>query len=306
MKKFIDICQFSLVLMGLMVCGLFVTSLLGMLPLGAPGSPAMQWTIFAGQNIIAFILPAMLAWKICFKASPIMAIEADKAPSARMIGIAVLVYLIAMPALNQTVYWNQEMHLPEAFSAFEQWCREMEALAEQQTEALLNTDNVWHMIMNILVIGVLTGIGEEFFFRGALQRMLEHCKVNPHIAIWTAAIVFSLLHFQFFGFVPRVLLGAWFGYLYRWSGSIWVNSFAHALNNSLVILSAWCINHGLTPEGLDMTGVSESGFPTWAMASAIATGITLWLINRRHPLAPDNELPPTLPTNTDSNATESN
>ncbi len=275
MKKFIDICQFSLVLMGLMICGLFFTSLLSMMPFDKGGN-AYQWTIFAGQNILAFIFPAMIAWRICFHRSPIHAMKADAVPSFKILAFSLIVYAIGIPALNQIVYWNQEMHLPEILAGFENWCREMERMAEEQTEGLLNSTNIGVALMNILVIGILTGIGEEFFFRGALQRMLIHCKVNPHAAIWTAAIIFSFLHFQFFGFVPRVLLGVWFGYLYWWSGSIWVNVFAHALNNSLVIVSAWCINKGYLSEQFDMFGVSSDSFPVWALISALAVTFILY------------------------------
>ncbi|MDE6638126.1 MAG: hypothetical protein K2K32_07825, partial [Muribaculaceae bacterium] len=175
MKRFIDICQFVLVLFGMMICGLFLTTMIGLLPLNWN---AMQWCIIAGQNILAFIIPAILTWIFCFKASPLHAIEADKAPSIRMIGIALLIYIAGIPALNQIVYWNQEMNLPEALAGFEQWCREMEEQAEELTKGLINTTELLPTIINLLLIGILTGIGVEFFFRGALQRMLFLCKVN--------------------------------------------------------------------------------------------------------------------------------
>lgn len=274
MKRFIDVSQFVLVLLGLVLCGLFVVSLLGLLPLKEDW---LKWTIFAGQNVIAFVIPAMLAWKICFKTSPVATMEMDRFPSAKMIGFMLLVYFAGIPALNQIVYWNQEMQLPEALSAFEQWCRELEDAAQQQTVGLLGSTAILPLLVNILVIGVLTGIGEEFLFRGALQRMLIWCRVNPHVAIWTAAVIFSAIHFQFFGFVPRVLLGAFFGYLYWWSGSIWLNSMAHALNNSLVIVSTWCIHKGLLSEEFDMIGVSEGGIPVVAIISAVAVALLIYL-----------------------------
>lgn len=274
MKRFFEICQFVLVLFGLMICGLFLTSLLSFLPFQGH---AFQWTIFAGQNILAFILPSILAWKICFKQKPLVFIQADTLPTWKMLGFAIVVYAIAVPALNQVVYWNQEMHLPEMFASFEEWCREMERMAEEQTEGLLSSTSIFDTMMNILIIAVLTGIGEEFFFRGGLQRMLIYCDINHHVAIWTSAVVFSAIHFQFFGFVPRVLLGAWFGYLYLWSGSIWLNAFAHALNNSLVIVSAWLINMGYLSEEFDMLGVATDTFPWLALLSAMAVAVLISL-----------------------------
>ncbi len=303
MKRFIDICQFVLVLLGLALCGLFLTTSLAMLPLHGN---AQQWTIFAGQNILAFILPTMLMWKFCFKVSPLRAIEAENLPSLKMIGITLLIYFVGMPALNQIVYWNQEMQLPEFLASFDDWCRELEALAEEQTKGLLSSTDIFPTVMNILIIGVLTGIGEEFFFRGALQRGLAWCGINPHTAIWTAAFIFSAVHFQFFGFIPRLLLGAFFGYLYWWSGNIWVNSFAHALNNSLVIVSSWCINKGFLSEDFDMLGVSEGGFPVACIVSAVAVAVIIYVLYKRGILKGKKILPPELPSKSIENGTESN
>lgn len=302
MKKFIDICQSCLVLFGMMLCGLFVDALCGSLPIGAPDSFARQWVIFAGQNIFAFIIPAILTWKICFKGNPLKRIGVLSVPSGRLILIALVIYAVAVPALNQIVFWNEEIHLPEFLSSYEEWCVNMEKQAEMQINALLETDILWQMLMNIFVIGVLTGIGEEFFFRGGLQKLLIHCRVNHHVAIWTAAFVFSAIHFQFYGFVPRLILGAWFGYLYLWSGNIWIPALAHAVNNSIVIISDWCIRQGIVYENFDMLGVSQDSFPFVALISAILTGLAIYACHRCGWLSHR----PDVPSNIISNGSENN
>lgn len=289
--------------MGLMICGLFFTSIIGILPLKGN---ALQWSLIVGQNILAFIVPALVTWKMCFKVNPIIAIEADRFPSLKMIGIALLIYIVGLPVLNQIVYWNQEMNLPEFLSDFEEWCRNMEDQAEQLTNGLLASTALLPTIINIFIIGILTGIGEELFFRGAFQKMMIWCKVNPHSAIWIAAFVFSALHFQFFGFIPRLLLGAFFGYIYWWSGNIWVNSLAHALNNSLVIISTWCINKGYLSEEFDMFGVSDSGIPFLAICSAIVVAALIFGFYRTGVLAGQTKMIPEIPSKRIKNATESN
>lgn len=303
MKRFIDICQFVLVLLGLALCGLFVTTSLGLIPLKGN---SLQWLIFTGQNIFAFIIPSMLMWRFCFKVSPIRAIEAERLPRFKMICIALLIYFAGMPALNQIVYWNQEMRLPEFLSDFEEWSRNLENLAEEQTKGLLSSTALLPTALNILVIGILTGIGEEFFFRGALQRGLNWCGINPQIAIWTSAFIFSAVHFQFYGFVPRLLLGAFFGYLYWWSGNIWVNSFAHALNNSLVIISTWCMNKGILSEEFDMVGVANGGIPTAALISVITVAVIIWFLYQRGLLKGQKAISQEISSKTIDNATESN
>lgn len=100
---------------------------------------------------------------------------------------------------------------------------------------------------------------------------LTSCRVNHHIAIWTTAAIFSAVHFQFFGFWPRLILGALFGYLYYSSGSLWVNSFAHAFNNWVVVISAWLVNRGLIADDIELLGVKGPVAWLWLAGSLIAT-----------------------------------
>ena len=138
--------------------------------------------------------------------------------------------------------------MPDALSGLEKSLKALEDSNKEQINILLGEPTIGSLIMSVLIIGLLTGLGEELFFRGTLQNIFRTRPMNPHSAIWITAIIFSALHFQFYGFIPRVLLGAFFGYLILWSGSIWLPIFAHALNNSLVVITSWissrnsCIN----------------------------------------------------------------
>jgi membrane protease YdiL (CAAX protease family) len=88
-------------------------------------------------------------------------------------------------------------------------------------------------------MGILTGMGEELLFRGAVQRKFMDWLGNHHVAIWVAAAIFSAVHMQFYGFIPRMLLAALFGYLYYWSGNLWIPIIAHASNNTITILAMY-------------------------------------------------------------------
>jgi membrane protease YdiL (CAAX protease family) len=87
------------------------------------------------------------------------------------------------------------------------------------------------------------------------------------------------MHFQFFGFIPRMLLGALFGYLYYWTGSLWVSAFAHALNNSMAVITAWLDNNGYMSCDLDSIGVATGSFPYMALISLMVT--VLLLVNHK-------------------------
>jgi membrane protease YdiL (CAAX protease family) len=89
------------------------------------------------------------------------------------------------------------------------------------------------------VVAVLAGVSEELLFRGVLQNIILKTTKNPHLAIWFTAFTFSFIHFQFYGFVPRMLLGALFGYLYFWTKSLWIPMFAHIVNNGFTLIMAY-------------------------------------------------------------------
>ncbi len=148
--------------------------------------------------------------------------------------------IVVMPFTSWVVAWNNEIKFPEPFHT---WALESESQAQVLTLFLTNFSNIWEFLLGVLVIGVLPAVGEEWLFRGILQpKLQESFSPSPyahHIAIWVSAITFSAIHFQFFGFVPRMLLGAMFGYLYVWTQDIRVAIWGHFLNNSLTLLMVY-------------------------------------------------------------------
>ena len=188
----------------------------------------------------------------------------------------VAVYILAMPAMNQLIAWNQAVHLPEWGSALETTLRTWEEQNGKVAQQMLAGNGITGMLVSVLVVGLLTGFSEELFFRGGMQRIFTGLPISSATAVWVVAVIFSAMHFQFFGFIPRLIMGAFFGYLFVWTGSLWPSIFAHALNNSLVVLGAW-LTGSVVSDGFDTLGVAQNGqFPYAALGSAVATALFLW------------------------------
>jgi len=152
--------------------------------------------------------------------------------------MVIAIMFVSSPFMEYIVSLNQKMVLPEALKGVQQWMREKEDLAQKQTEALLQMKTIGNMLFDLLVVGLLTAIAEEFFFRGAMQTIFTRWTKSYHWAIWITAIIFSAIHVEFFGFVPRMVLGVFFGYFVVWSGSIWAAVLGHFINNgSAVVLT---------------------------------------------------------------------
>lgn len=227
------------------------------------------------QDVIIFILPTVMTALLIAK-RPWRFIEADKSPGGISSASVLLTILAAIPAMNMLVKWNEQLHLPESMSGLEHLLRDAEANAGATMSMLLGETGIGDMLISILIIGLLTGISEEVFFRGALQNILKCLFNNHHLAIWTTAFVFSAIHMQFFGFFPRLLMGAFFGYLVYWSGSLWLSIIAHAVNNSLVVLSMWLIKTGQM--STDINSIGTTGTPASIILICVSTLLATCLI----------------------------
>lgn len=225
----------------------------------------LLWTsVF--QNIIGFAGTAVVT-AMFLSHKPLEMMGVSRSGTWLSIGGILLVYAVGIPFLNQVIWWNSQMHLPSAFASLEQTLRSWEESAGNTTGIILSGNSIGALLVNVLTIGVVTGVCEELLFRGTFQRVIGSGPIGPHLSIWITAVIFSVLHFQFFGFLPRVLLGAFFGYMFYWTGSIWIAATAHALNNSIYVVVAWLTANGVPVGAMDGYGVTTQGFPAVACVS---------------------------------------
>lgn len=219
------------------------------------------------QAIVMFILPSFVAARTISRSS-VRYLSLTTPPGWLPVTGVIFAYLIALPALNQIIYWNSNISFPESIAYWGELFRELEDKANAATGVMLDTQSLGGLFVNIAVIALLTAFGEELFFRGTLQHTAASSGA-AQAAIWVVALIFSAMHFQIYGFVPRLLLGAWFGYLLYWTRSLYVPVLAHLINNGVVVVCAWLSNRGSSFD-FDNFGVTQTGFPVPAFVSALA------------------------------------
>ena len=167
------------------------------------------------------------------------------------LALVLLVVMSFMVVNSVFIEWNQSLKLPESLSGLEAALRAREDVALKVTTFLTTFDTTAQFILGMFVIAVLPAIGEELVFRGFIQHELHAGFKNPHVAIWISAILFSAIHMQFFGFIPRMLLGALFGYLYVWSGNLIYPIAAHFIQNGSQVIVLYMSQKGLTDINVD-------------------------------------------------------
>ncbi len=232
------------------------------------------------QDIVVFILPAILT-TILIAQRPDEFLFLNRKPQLKAILVVLLTLVVSIPTMNLLIEWNESISFPESLKAVEQWMRASEENAADSINLLLGGETIADLILSVLIVGLLTGLSEELFFRGILQKLMITRPMNVHFAIWVTAFIFSTIHLQFFGFFPRLLLGVFFGYLVWWSRCLWLPVIAHAFNNSLVVVTKWMEQTGVTHTDLsEMKIAATVADMTMVAASIVATVITIWLLYR--------------------------
>lgn len=215
--------------------GLFQFGDQGSAPLTTQPGPMRILQFISALGI--FLLPSLaMGWLCSFDLKKYLFIRRIDDP--RIWLLVLFSILLLSPAITLLGMFNQQMNLPDFLQPVENWMRAQEEGAEKLTLLLIGEHpDLLTLFLNLIVIAVTAGLTEEFMFRGVLQRVLEKWTSSPYLVIWSAAFLFSAFHLQFFGFIPRLLLGAYFGYLLYWGKSIWLPVFAHFVNNAVIVIS---------------------------------------------------------------------
>lgn len=227
------------------------------------------------QDLVLFMLPALVTAMLITRL-PATFLMIDRRPELKLLMWGLLALVFSIPAMETIIAWNNQLQLPPAL---EEQLRQAEMQAQQMIEVMLGGHNVGSLVMGILLVGMLAPLAEELFFRGCLQRLFTTGGMNIHLAVWITAIIFSAMHGQVYGFVPRMLLGALFGYAAVWSRSLWVPVLMHALNNTLYVIGRY-IGQANSSLSLPETTALTTGTLLIAAASLLLTAACLVMMYR--------------------------
>lgn len=211
-------------------------------------SPFFMYALLASSSFGTFYLPAIVLQK---KEAWFDYFPAENKTNILFYTLSAILLVVFGPIMELIGGWNAEMSLPESLRALESWMRVQEDAMAHLTQQIVMVDSVGLLLINIVVMAVLPAIAEEYYFRGSLMHIVQRLVKNQHLTIWLTAVIFSAIHVQFFGFFPRLILGAFFGYMMVWTKNIWVPVFAHFVNNATVtILAFYYTRQGKTFEEL--------------------------------------------------------
>ena len=250
----------------------------------------------AVQAVCTFIVPAWMVARL-WSAQPesFLHLKPLEQTDRTLLLISIATMICALPLINCLAYYNSKITLPASLHGLELRMMALEERAAAMLKAFMSIGDgsLIFLLINLLVLAVLPAIGEEMTFRGVLQSLLSAKRSNSdsdltsnsrrrsHVVVWLTAFIFSFIHFQFYGFIPRLLIGALLGYALVWSGNLIYSITMHATNNMLAVLLFYIATFVLhLPEGqLDYLGTGDTWWLT--AVSLPLTGVCILLFYRR-------------------------
>lgn len=221
-------------------------------------------------TLMSFLAPALIFAYLAHP-RPTEYLGLRRSPKADQLLLALLILICAMPFVGITAEWNAGWNVSKAI-------RDMENMAEQQTKLLLNMPDFGSMFFSLILLALLPAIAEEVFFRGVLQRLLTQIVKNGWIAVVITSVLFSAIHMQFLGFVPRVVLGFVMGAIYYLTGNLWLSIAGHFLNNGLQVVLVFLFQAKI----ISYDVMSDEHTPVYyGIASVLVAGFLLMVLNRR-------------------------
>ena len=231
------------------------------------------------NQIGIFILPAIF-YSYLDKRNVTSTLKLNIKPKIITLIFASILIFISIPFVDWMISVNQSMKFPEFLGNLENWFRESEDQATALTELFLKVNTIGGLLFNIFMIGIMAAISEELLFRGVLLKLFAEWTKNIHLAVIFSAILFSAFHLQFYGFLPRFMLGVLLGYLFVWSKSIWVPIFIHFLNNTIAIIVSFLFNKGVISFGIESVESYDNSV-YWGSILLIIIFIILIFLNEK-------------------------
>jgi membrane protease YdiL (CAAX protease family) len=261
----------------LIYCGslIFSTEISSMIKIPEPGAVEKQITILryvqASQQVGLFLIPSLFLAMLLRKGR-VSFLMMNHPPEILTFFLIVILVIIIIPVISFTGVINSEMDLPNWLSGIEGLMREKEDRASDIMGFLIESHRIPGMTLNLLILAVIPAFAEELLFRGVFQQLFINYFRSYQAGIWVTAILFSTVHFQFYGFLPRLILGLLFGYLFFWTGNLWSAIIPHFLNNAIPVVMTFLSDQN---QGMVRRSGEERVFP---FIPIILSALILWYL----------------------------
>lgn len=230
------------------------------------------------QAVVGFLIPAIVTG-LMLNRKPMRLLGFSAKINWMQIGLVCGIMLASLFASGFFSYIND--HLPVSASWKEQFDK-MESEYNTQVQAILSLNSTTDYLIGLVVMAFIPALCEETLFRGGLQNFMTRWTKKPWLSIIVVSILFSALHFSFYGFLSRLFLGIVLGLLYEYSGKLWLNVIAHFFNNAIAVSAIYIMKE----QGKSIEDAIADKSATWMGVFALPIVIALIIVFRKRAAKP--------------------
>ena len=249
-----------------------------------PGAPAVLKVLQLFNTLGIFLIPAMLFSQL-LSPQPLTYLRLNKHTSVLILIAITLLFVAFTPITDALAFLNEQLTLPAFLSGFETEMRNASENSQALMRAFISMDSFGEFLFNLFLMALLPALGEEFFFRGVIQRLLLSRTRNVHVAVWVTGFAFAIMHQQFFAVLPLLVLGALLGYLKEWTGSLWASIIAHFVNNASIVVVMYFADYNMS----DISEITQPKLMYVLPALIVSGGIIFYLYKNRIAALPEND-----------------
>lgn len=225
------------------------------------------------STLFMFFLPVYFFAIICYR-NPLKFIGFNTRVNYKQVFILLAIVVLTFPISGALGELTKMIPIPKNWEIYFK-AKEVERVSQEK--ALINITNFSEYLISMIIIGLLPALFEEVCFRGGLQNILTRWFKGPWIAIIITSIIFSAVHFSYYGFFVRAFLGAFLGLIFYYSGSLWLSILFHFLFNGVQVTALYITSTSITTNSKDI----EENFPLWAGVVALGLIIFAFIEFRR-------------------------
>ncbi len=161
---------------------------------------------------------------------------------------ALLVLALAYPFLTWIGYVNYHIDFPPFLQKLESVIQKQEQEQTLLLKQMLLFSSPVDFLLTFCVMSLLPAVCEELFFRSTFNSILFRITKNINLSIFITAFLFSYIHFQFLGFLPRFFIGIILSFFLFYSNSILPSLLLHFLFNGAQVVVIYVANDPLFTE----------------------------------------------------------
>ena len=193
-----------------------------------------------GGQLLLILLPTLIFARAVYHENTSFILRM-RIPTFKEIGAFIFGLILLMPLLQNFLsiqnfviqkLASSNLLLKKIFDMLDQ----IDKLVDKTYGSLLTSHSMFEGSFIIFIVAVIPAICEEMLFRGLVQKSFE-LKLGPLWSIVITALFFGLYHFNPYGLVALVALGAYFGYAAYQSNSIFVTMSLHFMNNFISVVA---------------------------------------------------------------------